>query len=77
MIHAPLTLLLFWALAAIGVAALVIAVLAGRLQPKALLTTDEWKAALQLIGIVALTLAMIYYQNGHYSDRATFIYGRF
>ncbi len=77
MIHAPLALLLFWALAAGGAISFVIAVMAGRLQPKALLTKNEWQAALQLIGIVALTLAMIYYQNGHYSDRATFIYGRF
>jgi len=77
MIHAPLALLLFWALAAVGVTGVVVAVLAGRLRPSVLLTQNEWRAALQFIGIIALTLAIIYYQNGHFSDRATFIYGRF
>lgn len=77
MIHAPLALLLFWALAGLAGIGLAIAVLTGRLRPAGLLTLAEWKAALQLIGIVVLVLAMIYYQNGHFSDRATFIYGRF
>jgi hypothetical protein len=77
MIHAPLALLLFWAFAAFAAIGAAVAVLAGSLKPDALLTKSECKAALQLIGIVVLGLTIIYYQNGHSSDRATFIYGRF
>lgn len=77
MIHAPLALLLFWAFAVLAAGAILAATVAGRLKPLALLTLTEWKAGLQLIGIVGLALAIIYYQNGHFADRATFIYGRF
>lgn len=77
MIHAPLSLMLFWLLAAGGVCAVLAAVFSGRLKPFDLLTAAEWKAALQLAGIFGLGVAIIYFQNGHVADRAAFIYGRF
>lgn len=77
MSHAPLTLVLFWIFAAGGAAGIVLAVLTGRLRPNTLLTNAEWKAVIQLFGIVALVITMIYFQNGHLSDQAAFIYGRF
>jgi cytochrome bd-type quinol oxidase subunit 1 len=77
MMQVPLTLWLFWTLAAAAVIGAILCAIFRRWNFVTILTRREWSAAFQLVAILGMILAIIYFQNGHFSDQAAFIYGRF
>lgn len=77
MMQVPLTLWILWALAGTALVGALALLLARRWSPASILTSQEWKAAFQLVAILVMVLTIIYFQNGRAADIGGFIYGRF
>lgn len=78
--YALRTLIAFWVLTIIALGAFCFAVATGRIKLNEILTPREWLTLAQLIGIIVLTLTIIYSSIGaRYAGYAAqqFIYGHF
>lgn len=66
-----------WVGAALAAAGVVLALITRRLRLTQILTPQEWRLAGQILGIIVMSVIIIYFVNGHRYDAKGFIYGRF